>query len=305
MAEPNEITGGEKTAAPQSNAETTKSELPNVESPPLSPAEKLSEPLLDAQLKPQTSPTPATEKLQSETVTRSAIPPLKLPPLRIPVMKIPDVKMPGASASRRFRRRVALAATVMLAAGFGAAVGAIANRAPAPTPPQRDAALIEENHALQRSVARLTKDLNALKTSVETTARDSKTQLTKATEKLNERIDKAVEVTGSIGKQAATAPSPAAAEKVEPPPMPTPRPAIVQGWTVREARNGRVYVESRGELFVAAPGVPLPGLGRIEAIRREGDKLVVVTAKGLITENRASAAIPSRPGFQQPFWRPY
>jgi hypothetical protein len=304
MAEPNEIADGDKTVAPE-----TKSELPRVESPPLSPAEneKLPEPVLDSQMKPQQAlpPAPTAEVKATDAPKQQARPQIKLPPLSMPTIKIPEVKLPAPLISRRTRRRAALAATVMLAAGFGAAVGAIANRAPASLPPQRDAALIGENHALQRSIAKLTKDLSTLKANVESSARESKTQLAKATEKLNDRIDRAVEVTGSIGKPATTAPAPAIAEKAEPAPIPTPRPAIVQGWTVREARNGRVFVENRGELFLAAPGVPLPGLGRVEAIRREGDSLVVVTSKGLITENRSSAAIRPRPQYFPPPWRPY
>jgi hypothetical protein len=55
MAEPNEIANGDKAVAQESKIETA-SALPIVESPPLSPAEKLSEPVLEAQMKPQAAP---------------------------------------------------------------------------------------------------------------------------------------------------------------------------------------------------------------------------------------------------------
>jgi hypothetical protein len=286
MAEPNEVTGGDKTVAPE-----VKSELPNIESPPLSPAEKLSEPVLDAQMKTQTPQTPQTAPVVEPVAPKSSAPRANLPQFKMPQL------------SRRNRRRAALAATVVLAAGFGAAVGAIANRPTPPLAPKRDTALIEENHALQRSVAKLTKDIGALKASLETTARETKSQIAKTADRLNDRIEKAVETTGSIGKPAAAPPKPP--EKAETAPLPTPRPAIVQGWSVREAMNGRLFVEHRGELFRVAPGVPLPGLGRVESITREGHSLVVVTPKAIITaEPQSTPAIRPRPPYP-PYWRPY
>jgi hypothetical protein len=222
----------------------------------------------------------------------------------MPPLKMPDMKIAMPKVSRRMRRRAALAATIMLAAGFGAAAGAIAMRPSAPPPAKPDTALLEENHTLQRSVAKLNKDLTTLKANVESAARDSKTQIAKVTASLSDRLDKAMDVTGSIGKPATTpaAPSPSIAT---PAPLPPPRPSIVQGWTVREARNGRIWVENRGELFAVAPGVPLPGLGRVETIRRDGDSLVVVTTKGLITEAQTTASVRPRPRYYTPYWEPY
>jgi hypothetical protein len=304
MAEPNEITDGGKTVAPE-----TKSELPNVESPPLSPAEKLVEPVLEAQMKRQDHSPQAAPDIKPEPIgaapAAAAKPRMSMPHIKMSAFKIPNMKIPAPKISRRNRRRAALAATIMLAAGFGAAIGAVANRAPqqVPQPPQRDAAMVEQNQALQRSVAKLNKDIVTLKSNLDSATRDSKTQIAKATETLTERIDRAVETTGSIGKPATT---PAATEKAEAAPMPTPRPAIVQGWSVREAPNGRVFVENRGELYRVVPGVPLPGLGRVESIRREGMNLVVVTSKGLITTPpQSSAAIRSRPQPYPPYWQPY
>jgi hypothetical protein len=311
MAEPNEIANGDKAAAQESKSEPkieskieAKTELPTVESPPLSPAEKLSEPVLDAQMKPRPAPDvqPATAALEPEA---KAKPRFAMPQIKMPAMKMPDMKISAPKMSRRMRRRAALAATIMLAAGFGAAAGAIAMRQPAPPPAKPNTALLEENHALQRSVAKLNKDLTTLKANVESAARDSKTQIAKVTASLSDRLDKAMDVTGSIGKPATTTaavPSPAIAE---PAPLPPPRPSIVQGWTVREARNGRIWVENRGELFAVAPGVPLPGLGRVETIRRDGSSLVVVTTKGLITENQTTASARPRPRYYTPYWEPY
>jgi hypothetical protein len=317
MAEPNEIADSGKAAAPESKIDSL-ANLPNVEAPPLSPAgrppEKLHEPLLEAQMKSPIAPPPfpaqpiirpmATQSNASPTANlRPAIPPLKMPPLGIPPMKISALNI-----SRRNRRRAALAATVVLAAGFGATVGAIANRAPVQVPPKLDVTLVEENHLLQRSVAKLAKDLGALKTSIEASARENRSQITKVGEQLNEKLAeraRAPEITGSITKPATVAAiAPAPTEKPEVAPMPPPRPAIVQGWTLHEARNGRVIAESRGEFFQVLPGVPLPGLGRVEAIRHEGDSLVVVTPKGLITSSLSTASIRPRSSYP-PYYRQY
>jgi hypothetical protein len=307
MAEPNEIANGDKPVAPESKIESkteAKAELPVVESPPLSPAETLSEPVLDAQMKPQAAPEVKPEPVAAAAA--KAKPRFAIPQIKMPAMKIPDMKIAAPKMSRRNRRRAALAATIMLAAGFGAAAGAIATRQPASPPAKPNTALLEENHALQRSVAKLNKDLTTLRANVESAARESKTQIAKATASLSDRLDKAMDVTGSIGKPAATAAAtpPAIAA---PAPLPPPRPSIVQGWTVREARNGRVWVENRGELYAVAPGVPLPGLGRVEAIRRDGDSLIVATTKGLITENQTTAAVRPRPQprYYTPYWEPY
>jgi hypothetical protein len=303
MAEPNETANSGKTVVPN--------EPPIVASPPLSPAEKLAEPVLDAQLQPATFA--PIDPIQAKT-TPGPLP--KAPRLMRPQIKITDMKMPPLPSvkfglSRRMRRRAALAATVMLAAGFGAAVGAFANRAPPQAPAKPDTALLEENHALQRSVARLARDITTLKTAVESSARDGRSQLARLGERI-EHVERAPEVTGSIAKSASAGGStppaqPPAVEKPEiiaSPPLPTPRPAIVQGWVLREARNGQAIVETRGELFQVGPGVPLPGLGRVEAVRREGSSWVVVTQKGLIMPGDSTAAIPQRQIYP-PYYRRY
>jgi len=80
-------------------------------------------------------------------------------------------------------------------------------------------------------------------------------------------------------------------------PMPAPRPAtrvaaapsrpvILQDWWIYDARGGYIYVAGHGEVFQVMPGAPLPGLGLVQAIRREDGAWVVVTPKGLIVADR-------------------
>jgi hypothetical protein len=83
----------------------------------------------------------------------------------------------------------------------------------------------------------------------------------------------APETTGSI------AASPAPASETKPPGK------IVQDWIIQDARGGRALVQSRyGSVFEVVIGAVLPGLGRVEAIKRQDGQWVVVTARGIITE---------------------
>ncbi|MBR1089666.1 hypothetical protein JQ621_19565 [Bradyrhizobium manausense] len=56
----------------------------------------------------------------------------------------------------------------------------------------------------------------------------------------------------------------------------------VEGWRLRDVANGGALIEGRGGLYEVYAGDPIPGLGRVDAIRRQDGRWVVVTAKGLI-----------------------
>jgi len=56
----------------------------------------------------------------------------------------------------------------------------------------------------------------------------------------------------------------------------------VEGWILRDVANGSALIESRGGMYEVYAGDPLPGLGRVDAIRRQDGRWVVVTSKGLI-----------------------
>ena len=93
------------------------------------------------------------------------------------------------------------------------------------------------------------------------------------------------EVTGSVAPSAtaAAAPVPAAA-----PPAPA-KPEVarlptVEGWVLRDVGRGGngALVENRRGIYEVYPGEPIPGLGRVDAIRKQDGRWVVVTSKGLI-----------------------
>jgi hypothetical protein len=79
------------------------------------------------------------------------------------------------------------------------------------------------------------------------------------------------ETTGSITSAAPSASDNKSGDKVLP------------DWIVRDARGGRALIENRqGGLFDVTTGSVLPGLGRVESVKRHDGQWVVVTAHGTI-----------------------
>ncbi len=68
-------------------------------------------------------------------------------------------------------------------------------------------------------------------------------------------------------------------------PLP-PRVSVLTNWSIRSSRNGYLYVQGHGDVYQAAPGAPLPGLGPVEQIKRQDGHWVVVTPKGIIVSRR-------------------
>ena len=72
------------------------------------------------------------------------------------------------------------------------------------------------------------------------------------------------------------------------------KPPVLDGWKLRDFYAGRAVIENRnGELYEVGPGSNLPGLGKVEAVKREDGRVVVVTPKGII----ASAFEQRRPPY--------
>jgi len=202
------------------------------------------------------------------------------------------------------RRLSAMAAMVALAVLAGALGGALATAGFLHVAGGDVAAT--DNRALEASVARIDADILALKADVEHTSKLGVAQFNKTSDrldkvekaqaepavklaKLSEAIDRlratpqalpvpvatapvaSKEVTGSI------APAAGAPAKVEVGRLPT-----VEGWVLRDVANGSALIEGRQGMFEVYAGDPVPGLGRVDAIRRQDGRWVVVTSKGLI-----------------------
>ena len=267
-----EITGGEAAASSSGAPEPAqaKSELPSVESPPISPATETPAIATD-------TPAPAIEPIAAATPTVE------------PITDAAPVAKPRFVLRPRHKRYALLAASVTFAAVLGAVVGALASGGFS-TPARPDVAAVEENKAMQQSIARLGKEITTLKTSLEQANKSAHTQIAKISERLEHATE---EVTGSISAPQMTAPvltplpSPRPAQRfaaVDPPPPA--RPSVMAGWTIRDIRNGYVYVENHGELYQVVLGAPLPGLGPVQSVKRQDGRWVVLTPKGIIVSMR-------------------
>ena len=211
-----------------------------------------------------------------------------------------------------------MAAVVALATVAGALGGALATagvgKLMAGDSAQASTQASVKDSALEASVARLDAEIVALKSSLEHNSKTTTGQLNKASDrldkvekaqaepaaklaKLTETVDKlraaqasttttaaaapapAKDVTGSIPQQAAAAPAPAPAA---PPKPEVARLPTVEGWVLRDVANGSALIENRRGMYEVYAGDPIPGLGRVDAIRKQDGRWVVVTSKGLI-----------------------
>lgn len=58
---------------------------------------------------------------------------------------------------------------------------------------------------------------------------------------------------------------------------------MINGWVVRRAANGVALIQGgRHGAFEVQQGDVVPGVGRIEAIRRQDGRWIVVTSNGII-----------------------
>jgi hypothetical protein len=257
--------------------------------------------------------------VESPMITPDEVPELTV---EVPKVEAPKVEMNKPEVPRLGklmimapgeRRFAAVAAMVALAIVAGALGGALASAGIGHLIVSAEATA-PANGAFEASIARIDADILALKADVEHTSKTGVSQFNKTSDrldrlekaqaepgaklaKLSEAVDKlraapaAVaaapiapkDVTGSIAPpqvaaaQAAPAPA-AAAPKTEVGRLPT-----VEGWVLTDVGYGGALIESRRGSYEVYAGDTVPGLGRIEAIRRQDGHWVVVTSKGLIT----------------------
>jgi hypothetical protein len=216
---------------------------------------------------------------------------------------------------------IAAAGLGALAGALGAFAVGVSAPAPAQVPVAYSAEPAAQSPAadtqsLKATVAQLRADVSAIKTSIESANKAANGQFAKmaerfdrieraqtepaarigkavdALERLQRRADNGVskradtgvskETTGSVPTGPATAPAavpapPAAASAAASPPAPIP------GWAVRDVYRGVALIQSpRFGLIEVEPGDVIPGIGRIESIRKQDGHWVVATSRGII-----------------------
>ena len=197
------------------------------------------------------------------------------------------------SPTGRVNRFSLLAACLALAAALGGMVGALAAfslaRPVAPAPIVTAGIGTEELQTLRENVVQARVDLAALKASVDGGNRNGNVQLAKITERIERMERNQAEPTARLSKAAENLERIARAEttaSIVPPQPVGPRPAGPEAWALREVRHGTAFLEGRGGTIEVEPGDVVPGMGRVEDIRKQDGRWIVVTAKGVITSRR-------------------
>jgi hypothetical protein len=286
--------------APKTEPEAVRPEAPKVEA--IAEAPKSEAPKVEA------------EKIEPkiEAPTLPPAPKLAEPSTAIVAFRRPEARAEKpAPAQSRSTRFALLAACVAIAASFGAIGGSlgVAKFGPMMQQQQQEAVSVAKEHtadeikALKETVAQLranTKSLNdnlaALKTSMTASNSAQNTQIGKIAETLD-RVEKgqteqrkavaaapmtsttqavaSPETTGSIQQKA---PAPLVLGS----PPSTLKPPIVQGWILRRVYDGAALIESRDGIIEVEPGSVVPGLGRVEDIKRQDGRWVMMTSRGLV-----------------------
>jgi len=281
----------EKSAAKRENSEPEASNTPAGDPPSLPPAIDSALPMVES---PKLSGSETIEPAVSEPVIAAAS--------SAPGEAAAETATPAAPP--RSWRFALLAATIALAAALGSFIGSLtasgigdvmSASAPAPAPSTSTADASSVLKAFKAQLAELT----AMKLALDSATRNANTQLTAIADRLD-RVEHAqsdpaqlahiadtvdrlnrlntgtLETTGSIAPAAAAAPTE---------PKITDR--ILEDWIVQDVHGGRALVENRnGGIFDVGAGSVLPGIGRVDSVKRQDGQWIVVTARGLIMSGR-------------------
>jgi hypothetical protein len=203
------------------------------------------------------------------------------------------------AAQPRSWRFAMLAATIALAAVVGSFVGSLTGAGVGRLMPEAaPSATTADAGSILRAMKSELAELSAMKSNLDGSVRNANTQFVAIAERLDRveraatnpaaqlahiadavdrlnKINAAPETTGSI------------APMTVPPAEPKIVDRIVEDWVVQDVHGDRALVEGRnGSLFEVGAGSILPGVGRVEAVKRQDGQWVVVTARGVITSGR-------------------
>jgi len=191
-----------------------------------------------------------------------------------------DSAVPPQAHSTRF---LVLAASVAFAAAFGSFVGSVSGSGMARyLYPIEPAPGVANTTDAMRELKLELADLSTIKADLDNASRSTTSQFTKLSDRLD-RLDPrtaSADITGSIS-------APASAPVPPPPDAPKFTDRILQDWVVQEVQGGRALVENRyGGVFDIGAGSTLPGVGRVDQIKRQDGQWLVLTGRGTITSGR-------------------
>ena len=203
----------------------------------------------------------------------------------------------------RVSRFTLLAASLALAAALGGMAGALAAYGlarPGPLPAVAAGRTnLDEIQALKENVVQARVDLAALKVSIDSANRNASAQFTRIGERIERieriqaepttKLNKAVEMLDRISRGDGGPQPKEVTGSVAPPPAngqnQAPKSGI-EGWVVRDVHRGTALIEGRMGIIEVEQGDLVPGLGRVDAIRKQDGRWVVVTSRGMITSGR-------------------
>jgi hypothetical protein len=218
----------------------------------------------------------------------------------------------GKSARFPFTPAAATVVAVLLGAaiGSGATAGLLylnLNATPAAMP--------ADPATFTAALGRIDRELANLKSSIDGSAKQANSQIAKIADRMDraeksqaeagaklartteslDRLDRRLAANGAAGAAGeitgstpsgtlAQGPGDRQAALGDPRRAGAPAPAaILDGWVLRDVFNGGAMIQSpRNGVLEVFPGDTLPGLGRIEAIKRQDGRWVVATSRGLI-----------------------
>jgi len=195
-------------------------------------------------------------------------------------------KPANGAASASLGQKILRGTTVALAIAIGATGGTfsalgflqyaqlaqVTEAAPMPT-------LVDENRAVWSALTQLRADFTDLRAAVDAGAARTNGEFLKAGERID-RIDRAQsELRRSTADLTGSVPAPQRAG--------APAQSAVVGWQVRDVyRNAALIQGARFGMIEVSPGDNVPGLGRIQSIRQQDGRWVVVTSRGIIASPR-------------------
>ncbi len=203
------------------------------------------------------------------------------------------------AAQPRSWRFALLAATIALAAAVGSFVGSLTGAGVGRLVPEAaPSATTADAGNILRAVKSELAELSAMKSNLDGSIRNANTQFVAIAERLD-RVERAAtnpaaqlahiaDAVDRLNKINATPETTGSiAPMTTPPADPKIVDRIVEDWVVQDVHGDRALVEGRnGSLFEVGAGSILPGVGRVEAVKRQDGQWVVVTARGVITSGR-------------------
>jgi hypothetical protein len=295
------------------------SSLPHVDSPSMAPDDGMPAETANSEMRKSemhkseiTIPQPArSEPVAPLTATRGTALVLAIP--RAEEAATGPAPEPAKRQTKSRRFAFTPAAVSMVAVLLGAAVGSAATAGllflkAAPTAAPADPT------TFTASFDRVNRELATLKASVDGSAKQSKAQIAKVADRMEraekgqadtaaklartaESLDRlerrlaapaaAGDITGSLPTGTLgtlpAGPGDRTAALADPKRAAPAQPTILEGWVLRDVFNGAAMIQTpRNGILEVIPGDTLPGLGRIEGVKRQDGRWVVVTSRGLI-----------------------